>query len=146
MSTTLISGAAAIMTGLPGDAARTDATDIRIGGGRILEVGRLSPLPGEAQVDASGCVVYPGWVNTHHHLFQSMLKGVPAGINSSLGDWLVQVTARYRGKFDGEALEVAATVGIAELLLSGCTTVADHHYLYYPDMPFDGARILFDVA
>jgi len=146
MSTTLIRGAAAIMTGLAGADARTDATDIRIGGGRILEVGRLSPLPGETQVDASGCVVYPGWVNTHHHLFQSMLKGVPAGINSSLGDWLVQVTARYRGRFDGGALEVAATVGIAELLLSGCTTVADHHYLYYPDMPFDGARILFDVA
>ena len=97
MTSTLIRNAAAIMTGLQGDAARTDATDIRIDGDRIREVGRLSPLPGETQVDASGCVVYPGWVNTHHHLFQSMLKGVPAGINSSLGDWLFQVTARSRG-------------------------------------------------
>jgi cytosine/adenosine deaminase-related metal-dependent hydrolase len=146
MTTTLIRGAHAIMTGLPGAAARTDATDIRIEGGVITELGHLEPQPGEELIDAAGCVVYPGWVNTHHHLFQSMLKGVPAGINASLAEWLVEVPARYRHKIDAEALETAAQVGIAELLLSGCTTIADHHYLYYPDIPFDGARILFDVA
>jgi cytosine/adenosine deaminase-related metal-dependent hydrolase len=146
MPSTLIRGARAIMTGLDGELARTSATDIRIDRGRIAEVGRLAPLPGEAIIDASGCVVYPGWVNTHHHLFQTMLKGVPGGINCSLAEWLVQVTARYRHKVDAQALEVAATVGIVELLLSGCTTIADHHYLYYPGIPYDGARILFDVA
>jgi cytosine/adenosine deaminase-related metal-dependent hydrolase len=145
-TSTLIRGADAIMTGLAGEAARSSATDIRIDGGRITEVGRLQALPGEDIIDAAGCVVYPGWVNTHHHLFQSMLKGVPAGINVSLAEWLAEVPARYRHKIDAEALETAAQVGIAELLLSGCTTVADHHYLYYPDIPFDGARILFDVA
>ncbi len=146
MTSTLIRGAHTIMTGLSGDAARSNASDIRIKAGRITAIGHLTPVKDESIIDASDCVVYPGWVNTHHHLFQSMLKGIPAGINASLAEWLVEVPARYRHKVDAEALETAAQVGIAELLLSGCTTIADHHYLYYPDIPFDGARILFDVA
>ncbi|MBC7781780.1 MAG: amidohydrolase family protein [Proteobacteria bacterium] len=143
---TLIRGARAIITGLAGERARSSATDIRIDAGRITDVGHLTALPGDTVIDASGCVVYPGWVNTHHHLFQTMLKGVPGGINASLAQWLVEVTARYRHTIDAEALETAATVGIVELMLSGCTTIADHHYLYYPDIAFDGARILFEVA
>lgn len=142
----LVQGATAVMTGLPGARARAGAADIRIRDGRIHELGRLDPYPGERVLDASDCVVYPGWVNTHHHLFQSVLKGVPAGINVPLAQWLVEVTGRYRHRIDAEALEVAATIGLAELLLSGCTTVADHHYLYYPGIGHDGAQILFSVA
>lgn len=144
----LVRGAAHVLTGLGGSAARLGAgRDIRIRGGTIAEIGTLAPLPGERVVDASGCVVYPGWVNTHHHLFQSLLKGVPAGINLPLVDWLAAVPVHYRRFFDHEhALRTAARVGLVELTLSGCTTVADHQYAYYPGMPYDASAAVFDEA
>ena len=119
----LVRGAHAAMTGLDGDRARAGAVDIRIRDGRIRELGRLDALPGERVLDASGCVVYPGWVNTHHHLFQSVLKAVPAGINAPLSQWLVEVTGRYRHRIDGEALRVAARIGLVELMLSGLSLI-----------------------
>ena len=97
-------------------------------------------------LDASGCVVYPGWVNTHHHLSESVLKGVPAGINLPLDGWLKAVIYPYRHHFDATLLELAATIGMVELVLSGCTTIADHHLVYWPDMPFDGDEVMFATA
>jgi 8-oxoguanine deaminase len=90
--------------------------------------------------------VYPGWVNTHHHLFQSLLKAIPAGINASLSPWLGAVPQPYGLKFDEAALRVAARVGMVELLLSGCTTICDHHYLYWPTIGYDPSAVLFDEA
>ncbi|MES2820502.1 MAG: amidohydrolase family protein [Pseudomonadota bacterium] len=142
----LIRNASAILTGRPGAAARAAGPDIRIVAGRIAAIGVLEPEPGETQVDARECVVYPAWVNTHHHLFQSLLKGVPEGLDQSLGAWLSAVPSRYRGAFDEQSLRLAARIGLVELARSGCATVADHHYLYSPDMPFDGAAILFEEA
>lgn len=142
----LIRGAAAILTGAAGDAARSHAADVRVERGVITEMGTLPPLPGEEVVDARGCVLYPGWVNTHHHLFQSVLKGVPAGLNVPLMPWLEAVPYQYGPRIDEEALEVAATLGLAELLLSGCTTVADHHYLFGPQLGYDPAQLLFQAA
>ena len=131
--TLLIRGASAILTGLPGAAMRHDVArdggDLRVRGTRIEAIGRLAPLPGERIIDAAGCVVQPGWVNTHHHLFQSLLKGVPEGIDLPLVPWLSAVPVPWRRHFDHEAvLRTAARVGLVELLLSGCTTVADHQY------------------
>jgi len=144
----LVRGAAHLMTGLPGAAMRaTGGSDLRVRGGVIEAIGTLTAEPGERLIDASGCVVYPGWVNTHHHLFQSLLKGIPAGIDLALVPWLAAVPVPYRRHFDHEqALRVAARVGLVELLLSGCTTVADHQYHYYPGMPFDASAAVFDEA
>jgi 8-oxoguanine deaminase len=143
----LVRNAHAVLTGRAGEAARSSACDLRIAGGVIQEMGRgLAPLPGERVLDATDCVVYPGWVNTHHHLFQSLLKGVPAGVNATLTPWLKAVPYAHRGGFDEERLRLAARIGLVELLLSGCTTVADHHYLYYPGMGFDPGAALFDEA
>ncbi|MTW18985.1 amidohydrolase family protein [Rhodoplanes serenus] len=142
----LIRNAAAVMTGRTGADARAPGPDIRIRGTRIAAMGRLSPEPGERMLDATDCVVYPGWINTHHHLFQSLLKGIPAGIDLPLLPWLSAVPVAYRRFVGEETLRLAATIGIAELLLSGCTTVADHHYAYWPDMGFDGSAVLFEVA
>ncbi len=146
MTTFLIRNATAIMTGRPGDAARATGHDIRVSGGVITAVGNLVPEPGEVVHDATDCVVYPGWVNTHHHLFQSLQKGIPAGINLQLAPWLTAVPVAYRRFVNEETLRLAATIGIAELLLSGCTTIADHHYAYWPGMAFDGSAILFELA
>ncbi|PIN63790.1 amidohydrolase, partial [Klebsiella pneumoniae] len=56
---------------MPGEAARLAGPDIRIRDGKIAAIGSLTPLPEERQIDARDCVIYPAWVNTHHHLFQS---------------------------------------------------------------------------
>jgi len=148
MNDGLLKGAAHLWTGRRGPAMRAaGGTDLRFRGGVITAIGTLSPEPGERTIDATGCVVYPGWVNTHHHLFQSLLKGIPAGIDLALVPWLGAVPVPYRRFFDGdEALRVAARVGLVELALSGCTTVADHQYHYYPGMPFDASAAVFDEA
>ena len=143
----LIRHAAHVLTGMAGAASRSDAADIRIAGGVITEMGRgLALRAGERVLDATDAVVYPGWVNTHHHLFQSLLKGVPAGIDATLTPWLKAVPYAHRGGFDEATLRLAARVGIVELMLSGCTTVADHHYIYYPGIGYDPTAVLFDEA
>jgi 8-oxoguanine deaminase len=146
----LIQGASAVKTGLADERASLssdEGLDLRIAGGRISEIGHLTAQPNEAVLSARDCVIYPGWVNTHHHLFQSLLKGIPAAVNAPLIEWLSAVPVRYRRFFDHEeALRIAARVGLVELLLSGCTTVADHQYHYYPGMGFDASAVVFDEA
>ncbi len=145
MTDFLIKGAIGILTGLPGDAARA-AGDIRVTGGVIAELGTLEPRPGERIVDASGTVVTPGLVNAHHHLFQSVLKAVPEGMNAALAAWLRMVPYTYWDRIDEEALRVSATIGLAELALSGATTVADHHYFFSDRYDFDPCDVLFETA
>ena len=103
------------MTGLAGTAARAGAVDLRIRDGVIAEMGRLEKQPGEAVIDASGCVVYPAWVNTHHHLAQTLMKGTPEGLNTALREWLREVPSRYRRFVDEDAFRVAARLGMIEL-------------------------------
>jgi cytosine/adenosine deaminase-related metal-dependent hydrolase len=142
----LIRNATAILTGLKGEAARAKGPDLRVRGGRIEAIGSLTPEPGEQQVDATSCVIYPAWVNTHHHLFQSLLKGDTVGLNATLTPWLTATPMRLRPKMTENDFRLAARIGLLELALSGCATVADHNYHYYPDMPYDSSAILFDEA
>ena len=145
MSDTVIRGAMGILTGRTGAFERTTG-DVRISNGRIAAIGAVAAQPGDTVVDASGCVLTPGLVSTHHHLFQSVLKGVAAGIDATLETWLRLVPYAHWHRLDQEALCVAAELGMVELLLSGCTTVADHHYLFSSDYDFDAAEILFGIA
>lgn len=145
MSAILIKNCAAMLTG-ERHAPRSPARDIRIRDGVIREMGVLTPQVDERVIDARDCVAYPAWVNTHHHLFQSLLKGEPQGLNQSLSAWLTATPYRFRGAFDEQTFRIAARIGLVELLRSGCGTVADHHYLYWPEMPFDGAAVLFEEA
>ncbi|MCP6769645.1 amidohydrolase family protein, partial [Klebsiella pneumoniae] len=79
------------------------SADLRIRDGRIESIAPgLAPLPGERVIDASDCVVSPGWINTHHHLFQNLLKGVPAGINADLQEWLAAVPYPRVARFTPE--------------------------------------------
>jgi 8-oxoguanine deaminase len=145
MTALLIENATGIFTGLPGAAMRSGGS-IRVRDGVIVAMGALQGEPDERRLDARDCVIYPGLISTHHHLFQSVLKGVRSGINLPLAGWLRAVPYTYRSKFDEEALAVAARVGLAEMLLSGTTTVADHHYLFNDSFRFDPAQVIFDVA
>lgn len=147
LTATLIRNAVAVMTGMSGTAARAGAIDIRIRQGRISEMAAgLLPQAGERLIDASGCVIYPGWVNTHHHLFQNLLKAVPAGMNQDLQGWLASVPYPRLDRFTPDIFRTAVKLGVAELLLSGTTTCADHHYLYHGGASKESGDVLFEVA
>lgn len=111
----------------------TSATDIRIKDGLISEIGKglQQESTEEVQLDAQHCVIYPGFVNTHHHLAQSVLKAIPEGINQGLGEWLASVPYRYWPHIKPDLMYSAAKLGMYELLRSGTSTCADHHYLYH---------------
>ena len=104
--------------------------------GVIVEIGTSEALSAQAStvdeiIDATGCVVTPGLVNTHHHLYQTLTRAVPAAQNALLFDWLKTLYPIWEG-FRPEDMVVSAQVGLAELALSGCTMSSDHLYLY-PD-------------
>ena len=108
-------------------------TDILAEEGRITGVGTGGPPDpnGWDVIDAGGCVVTPALINTHHHLYQTLTRAVPASQDALLFGWLQSlypIWARMRP----EDMFVSAQVGLAELALSGCGTSADHLYLY-PD-------------
>jgi cytosine/adenosine deaminase-related metal-dependent hydrolase len=119
---------------------------MRIEGTHIAEMGDLTPLPDEEVIDARGCVVTPGLVNTHHHLFQSILKGVPAGMDAYLDDWLGLVPYQFWPQIDEESLRISARIGLVELALTGATTVCDHHYVFSDRYDYDPAEVLFEEA
>jgi len=87
-------------------------------------------------IDGRGKVLLPGFVNTHHHLYQTLFRNVPGASDRKLFDWLVFLYERWKG-LDDEAVRVSAAIGCSELLLSGATTTSDHFYLFprgYPDI------------
>jgi cytosine/adenosine deaminase-related metal-dependent hydrolase len=100
--------------------------DVAIEDGRIVAVGDVAEQPGDEVRRVDGDIVTAGFVNTHHHLYQWMTRGRAVGCD--LFGWL---TALYPvwAQLEVEDVHAAARVGLAELLLSGCTTAADHHYL-----------------
>ncbi|MEL6451911.1 MAG: 8-oxoguanine deaminase [Pseudomonadota bacterium] len=80
-------------------------------------------------IDASGCVVTPGLVNTHHHLYQTLTRAVPAAQDASLFGWL-QTLYPIWARMTPDHMFTSAQIGLAELALSGCTLTSDHLYLY----------------
>jgi len=102
--------------------------DIRIRDGVIAEVGQGLSTDGQV-LDAAECLVTPGLVNTHHHLYQSLTRAVPGGQDALLFGWL-QTLYPIWSRFGPEEMYVSAQIGLAELMLSGCTLTSDHLYLY----------------
>jgi len=128
---TLIEGARLVIT--------QDDRRTRIPGGFVLvrdnlieAVGSGPPPPADRvdrRVDARGKIVLPGLVNTHHHLPQTLTRNVPRVQEAPLFRWLTELYEVWRG-MDAGAVDVAARVGLGELLLTGCTTTTDHLYLF----------------
>jgi cytosine/adenosine deaminase-related metal-dependent hydrolase len=104
---------------------------VYIRGHTIVAVGLPAELPATADevIDCRGKVLLPGLVNTHHHFFQTLTRAVPAAQDADLFGWL---RAHYPlwARITPEMLNVSASVAMAELMLSGCTTASDHLYLY----------------
>jgi len=102
----------------PGDVAFRD--------GRIEAVGDVAAESGDLVIDAEGGIVTAGLVNTHHHLYQWLTRG--RAVDRDLFGWLAELYPVW-ARIDAEDVHAAALVGLGELAMSGCTTVADHHYL-----------------
>ena len=138
MSEILIRGAAVVVTM---DAMRREIAggDVLIRDGVIAGVGPGLATTGRV-VEARGCVVTPGLVNTHHHLYQTLTRAVPGAQDALLFGWLQRLYPIW-ARFGPEEMFVSAQVGLAELALSGCTLTSDHLYLYP-----NGARLDDTIA
>jgi cytosine/adenosine deaminase-related metal-dependent hydrolase len=102
--------------------------DILLRDGVIAAIGPDLGTTGHT-LSAKGCVITPGLVNTHHHLYQTLTRAVPGGQDALLFGWL-QTLYPIWSRFTPEAFFISAQVGLAELALSGCTLTSDHLYLY----------------
>lgn len=154
----LIRGAIAVWTG-----ERTVVGgEVLLDGGRVVAVGDdvdaavatvADPARGlhPAVLDATGCVVVPGLVNAHHHLLQSGFRTLPGTRHVPMREWLPSMAAAYGAAgIDPELARVTAAVGVAEGLLCGVTTVADHHLNWprgaAPEVHLDIAEAVADAA
>jgi len=116
------------------------ANDLDAGGGivvrgdRIVEVvgsGKEPGAPADTVFDASERVLLPGLINGHHHFYQTLTRAYPPALNKPLFDWLEALYPAWTNLTE-EAVEVSTRLALAELMLSGCTTASDHHYLFSP--------------
>ena len=138
MSYTLIKDAMAVVT-MQDHQPVIHGGSVLIKEREVVAVGKGIALPEDGPldiIDAGGMLVTPGFVNTHHHLFQTFQRNVPFVQDAKLFDWLKGLYEIWRG-LTPEDVEVSATVGLSELLLSGCTTVADHFYVFPQGQPAD---------
>ena len=127
MSEILIQNADTILTM---DATRRElhGADVLLRGGVVAAVGQGLTTTGRV-VQAKGCVVTPGLVNTHHHLYQTLTRAVPGGQDALLFGWLKTLYPIW-ARFGPEEMFTSTQVGLAELALSGCTQTSDHLYLF----------------
>lgn len=123
----LIRGARVVVT-MNETRAEIAGGDVLIRGGVIAAVGQGLVTAGRL-VEAAGCVVTPGLVNTHHHLYQTLTRAVPGGQDALLFGWLRTLYPIW-ARFGPDEVFTSAQVGLAELALSGCTLSSDHLYLY----------------
>lgn len=135
----LIRGADRIVT--MDDARRElDGADILLRDGTVAAIGPGLTAEGAETVLARGCLVTPGLVNTHHHLYQTLTRAVPGAQDALLFGWLRRLYPVW-ARFGPEEMHVSALTGLAELALSGCSLTSDHLYLYP-----NGARLDDTIA
>ena len=127
MTEMLIRGATSVVT-MNGARAEIAGGDVLIRDGVIAAVGQGLATTGEVLL-ATGCVVTPGLVNTHHHLYQTLTRAVPGGQDALLFGWLKTLYPIW-AKFGPDEMHTSALIGLAELALTGCTLTSDHLYLF----------------
>jgi len=134
MPLTLLHNATTLVTM---DAQRQEIADGALiwEGPEIRWVGATADMPADLaaqvarRIDAHGKLVLPGFVNTHHHFYQTLTRVIPAAQNAMLFDWLKTLYPIWAELTPGD-VRVSTQLALTELLLSGCTTSSDHHYLW----------------
>ncbi len=119
--------------------------DILIRENRIAKIGAGIDEAADRVIDCSTCVVVPGFVNTHHHFYQTLTRNLPAVQNAELFDWLVYLYEVWK-YLDEEAVYYSSMLAIGELLKTGCTTSTDHHYVYPQNVSADLIAAQFKAA
>ncbi|NCF74812.1 MAG: 8-oxoguanine deaminase [Gammaproteobacteria bacterium] len=130
---TWIKNPLAVWTGTGADAAN----GIVIDGNRISELVAAGSAPSEPvdkEFDASHLVIIPGLVNCHHHFYQTLTRAFPGALNKELFDWLISLYPVWAGLAE-ESIALSTELALAELMLSGCSTASDHHYLFTNKIP-----------
>ncbi|HEY5317110.1 MAG TPA: 8-oxoguanine deaminase [Solirubrobacteraceae bacterium] len=121
-----------------GDAAEHADGHVVWEGARILDVGP-GPVPDDLRegtvIDGSGCLATPGLINTHHHLYQWLTRGIAQ--DATLFEWLTTLYPVW-ARIDAETVNAGAAANLAWMALSGCTTTSDHHYVF----PAGGGDVL----
>jgi cytosine/adenosine deaminase-related metal-dependent hydrolase len=104
---------------------------VHVVGPRIVAMGEGPPptLDVDRVIDLAGHIVCPGFINTHHHMYQSLTRAVPAAQDASLFGWLRTLYPIW-GRLTPEMIGVSTQTAMAELLMSGCTTSSDHLYIF----------------
>ena len=121
--------------------AACDGLITAVGSGEPPEMIAGAPREQHQRIDAAGCVVTPGLVNSHHHLFQTRTRAWPGAVDAELFDWLRTLYPVW-GALTDDRFHEATRIGCRELLRSGCTTTTDHHYLF----PRDASPELIDIT
>jgi len=122
---------AVLVAAVDADRRELEGGWVAVTDGLVQAVGSSSdPAPDPARVlDAGGCLVTPGLVNTHHHIYQNLTRSYRPAVNGTLFQWLTTLYPRW-AYLDEEAAYVSAWIGAAELALGGCTTTTDHLYVH----------------
>ncbi|OOB77341.1 MAG: 8-oxoguanine deaminase [Epulopiscium sp. Nuni2H_MBin003] len=110
-------------------------TNLLIIDGEIVYIGQEEKTADEV-IDATGCIVYPGLINTHHHLYQTFSRNLPQVQNMELFDWLITLYEIWKN-LNSDIIYSSSITGMGELLKYGCTTCFDHHYVF-PQGNIDG--------
>ncbi len=133
-------------TSADGEAQRD--VDVLINENRIEKIEKnidFSPTGDDRVIDCSKHVVVPGFVNTHHHFYQTLTRNLPAVQNVELFDWLKYLYDVWK-KIDEDAVYYSSLLAMGELLKTGCTTSTDHHYLYPRGFKSDLMGLQFKAA
>lgn len=145
MTSVLVRGAAALATLSDAEEFLKDGYVV-IEDGFITQVGSGTPskIDADTTIDASNMLVLPGMINTHHHLYQTLTRAVPDVLNAGLFEWLKKLYPRWAG-LDDEAIYLSTQLGMAEMMLSGCTATTDHHYVF-PQRALQGIDVQIEAA
>ena len=116
--------------------------------GVIAQVGNFDPVPADEVIDGSNMILYPGLINTHHHLYQYFSRNLPAVQRMELFPWLKYLYEIWKN-LEEDTIYYSSITGMGELLKNGCTTIMDHHYVFpegksdrFLDMQFAAADAL----
>ena len=97
--------------------------------GVIEKIGQIGDVKADEVIDATGMILYPGLINTHHHLYQTFSRNLPAVQRMELFPWLKYLYEIWKN-LEEENIYYSSMTGMGELLKSGCTTILDHHYVF----------------
>jgi cytosine/adenosine deaminase-related metal-dependent hydrolase len=121
--------------------------DVLIDGPAIVKVGPRLPDQADEVLDASGCVVLPGFVNTHNHLYQTLYRALPKTQQTDFVSWITYMAGLWRtNPPPPDAVYYAALANFGEMLITGTTTSADQHYLYVPGQPRNAVDRTIEAA